>query len=191
MSKRVPSKSAVIVGLVVSVALMASAWVIVAAESDPQHDVVGRFSIESEAGGAVWAFQPSGKLILTGPGEQIAEGAWSSSAASSRKFDATLDVAVTGQELTVLGEVSPQGAGIALFIAATPPNDEDNALPWPSESRLTGQRFGFSSEATPVPSLDATECLRPSWATDGTVDWDPCGLSEGTVDASGVASPAP
>ena len=46
MSKRVPSLSAVIVGLVISVALMASAWAIVAAESDQQHDVVGRFSID-------------------------------------------------------------------------------------------------------------------------------------------------
>jgi len=156
-----------------------------------EHDVVGRFSIESEAGGAIWAFQPSGALIVTGPGDQIEQGAWSASGTSDAMFDASVDYQVTGQELTVLGEVSPDGAQIALFVSATPPNDEDNALPWPTEARLTGQRFGLVAEPTPEPPLDPIECLRPSWREDGSVDWDRCGLSGSSADASPSPAPSP
>jgi hypothetical protein len=162
---------------------------ILAADEATDHDVAGRFTIASEVGGAVWAFQPSGKLIVTGPGQSIAEGDWMSADGSDTKFDASLDVGVTSQDLTILGEVSPSGDEVALFVAATAPDDQQNALPWPAESRVTGQRLGVITEPSPEPSLDPIECLRPSWTAEGSVDWDRCGSVEPS--AAGAASPSP
>ena len=178
------------VGLSMTLLLVSAVAPVMAAEAGDDHDVVGRYSVESAAGGAVWAFQPSGQLIVLGPADLMAEGTWTGVAGSSSKFDASLDIAVTSQQLTVLGEVSPDRGAIALYIAATPPDDEQQALPWPAESRLTGTLMGMVSEPTPAPSPAAMECLRPVWATDGQVEWDPC-ASIGAAQGSAAASPQP
>ena len=152
---RIHSGNAMIVSfLIAALVMLSSAMPMAAQEGGIDHDVVGRFSMVSEAGGGVWAFQASGKLIVTGPGDQIAEGTWSAADGSSSKFDAMLDVTVTGQQLKVLGDVSPDRQQAALLVIATPPNDEQNAVPWPAQSRLTGQRFGFVAEPTAEPSAD-------------------------------------
>ena len=68
----------------------------------------GRFSVVSEAGGAVWSFLPGGRLVVLGPGELLAEGTWSPGALPG-EVDAVLDVPVTEQVLDILGALSPDG----------------------------------------------------------------------------------
>ena len=143
-----------------------------ASEATEDHPVVGRWSITSDSGGAVWAFQPSGALVVTGPGEIMSEGSWTAASAPD-ELDAAIDVQVTGQLLQALAQVSPDGTGIALYVTATEATRPDDWRPWPAESRLVGERFGMMAEETPEPTDSPLECLRPLWV-DGEVDWDRC-----------------
>jgi hypothetical protein len=154
--------------LLISVVLVAA----VAATADQEHPVVGRWSITSDAGGAVWAFQPSGVLVISGPGEIMSEGTWTAASAED-ELDARVDVLVTGQQLTVMAQVSPDATAIALYATATEATRPDDWRPWPTESRLVGERFGMMVEGTPEPTMPPVECLRPQWV-DGAVDWDRC-----------------
>jgi hypothetical protein len=136
------------------------------------HAVVGRFSLTSDAGGAVWAFQPSGALIVTGPGEIISTGSWSPGPAE-REFDAQVDVTVTGQQLVVLGQVSPDGTALAVHVAASEAERPDDWTPWPPASRLLGERLRLTPDPEPSPTPPPSDCARPEWV-DGLVDWDRC-----------------
>lgn len=171
--KVIPGRSARVAALV-AVALSMLAAGVIALDDAPldSHPVVGRFSISSDAGGAVWSFQPSGALVVTGPGEISSEGTWAAGP-DADGFDATLDVAVTGQDLAILGEVSPDGRQVALHVAATTAARPDDAIPWPAVSRLIGERLGMVADGTPAPSPSPHDCDRPDWV-DGEVDWDRC-----------------
>ncbi len=153
-------------------AVVVSSLATVTTVATEDHAVVGRFSIISDAGGAVWAFQPSGVLIVTGPGEILSEGTWSP-ADGEREFDAQVDVTVSGQALDVLGQVSPDGTAVAVYVTATEPERPDDWTPWPAESQLLGERFGMTTDPTPSPTPKPLDCARPAW-TDGVVDWDRC-----------------
>lgn len=144
----------------------------VAQDADEEHPVVGRWSITSDAGGAVWAFQPSGALVVTGPGEIMSEGSWTA-ASGPEELDATVDVQVTGQQLQALAQVSADGTGIALYVTATEATRPDDWRPWPAESQLIGQRFGMVVDETPAPTEAPIDCLRPLWV-ESEVDWDRC-----------------
>lgn len=168
--------------------LLGLASVGLAAEIDDEHLVVGRFSITSDAGGAVWAFQPGGLLVLTGPGEISSQGTWSA-APGERDFDASVDYDIAGQSLVIQGQVAPDGAAVAIYVRATEASKPGDAEPWPSESRLVGERFGMSTETTPAPSQPPVDCSRPRWAQ-GEVDWDRCdGLPATIPQPSPVGSP--
>lgn len=160
-------------GIATAVLLLA-ATVASSLATGPAEDqvVVGRWSVVSEAGGAVWSFQPSGLLVLVGPGTLEAEGTWTAGP-DLREFDATVDVVASGQVLAVLGQVSPDGSEMAVFVAATEPERPSDADPWPAESRLVGERFGMLPEETPSPSPAPPDCERPQWVEAG-VDWDRC-----------------
>jgi hypothetical protein len=169
MGRHVPSR------LVVAVA--AAAFVVVslmgmAVAGAAEHPVVGRWVVPGEPGGAVWAFQPSGALIASGPGDVQSEGTWEM-VEGEGAFDATLDVTVTGQTLHVLGQVAEDGSGVALYVRATEATAPEDWTPWPAESRLLGTPFGMMAEDTPEPSAPPLDCLRPRWL-DGAVDWDRC-----------------
>jgi hypothetical protein len=142
------------------------------AAADADHPVVGRWVIEAEPGGAVWAFQPSGVLILTGPGDIVSEGTWVPGA-SEGAFDATVEVSVSGQSLEALGQVSPDATGLAVYVTASEATRPDDWTPWPAVSRLTGTRFGMLAEETPEPTEPPADCLRPQWIGD-VIDWDRC-----------------
>ena len=145
----------------------------VAQDATEDHPVVGRWSITSdEVGGAVWAFQPSGSLIISGPGEIMSEGSWSP-AAGPDELDASVETEVTGQQLEILAQVAPDGMALALYATATEAERPDDWHPWPAESRLVGERFGMMVEETPEPTEAPVECLRPQWV-EGEVDWDRC-----------------
>ena len=161
--------TAVVASVLLTVVVLASD---APAEPPQDHPVVGRFALTSEAGGAVWTFQPSGALFVTGPGEIVSEGRWSA-AAGEGEFDAQVDVVITGQELTVLGQVSPDGESLAVYVAATDPARPEDWTPWPPESRLVGQRTGMVTDPQPTPSPAPPDCARPAWV-DGAVDWDRC-----------------
>ncbi len=158
-----------------------------AAGSQADHAVVGRFAITSEAGGAIWSFRPGGLLILTGPGDISSEGTWRP-AAGERDFDASIDYDITGQTLTVQGQVAPGAGVIAVYVHASDAEKPDDAAPWPVESRLLGERFGMMADPTPMPSATPAECLRPQWA-DGVVEWDRCGAAAGAQSPGAEPSP--
>lgn len=157
--------------MIAAVLLMTTA-IVTGLAQDEDHPVVGRWTVTSDAGGAVWAFQPSGVLVVTGPGEISSEGTWSP-AAGPDELDATVDVMVTGQELRVLAQVAPDGMGLALYVTASDATRPDDWHPWPAESRLVGLPFGMMVEETPEPTEAPVECLRPLWV-EGEVDWDRC-----------------
>jgi hypothetical protein len=140
--------------------------------SAADHPVVGRFAIISDAGGAVWAFQPGGALVVIGPGEIISEGTWSA-AGGERDFDASLEVTVSGQTLEVLGQVRDDGDAVAVLVNATEPARPDDWTPWPKESRLVGERVGMATEPEPSPTPIPLDCARPAWSGNA-VDWDRC-----------------
>lgn len=152
--------------------LLLAAVVVSGLAQNGEHPVVGRWTVTSDAGGAVWAFLPSGKLVVTGPGEISAEGRWLP-AGGPDDLDASVDVTITGQQLEVLGQVAADGTGLALYITATEATRPDDWQPWPATSRLVGQPFGMMVEETPEPTEAPIECLRPQWL-DGVVDWDRC-----------------
>jgi hypothetical protein len=141
---------------------------------------VGRFAITSAAGGAAWAFQPSGALVVIGPGEIISEGTWSA-AGGEREFDARLEVTVSGQSLAVLGEVSEAGDAVAMYVTASEPTRPEDWTPWPAESRLVGERLGMIAQPDGSPTPPPLDCARPEWVAD-VVDWDRC-------DAASVTEP--
>lgn len=136
------------------------------------HPVVGRWLVEAEPGGAIWAFQPSGELMASGPGDIQSQGTWEM-VDEEGAFDASLDVAVTGQTLQVLGQVAEDGSAVAMYIIASEASLPDDWTPWPAESRLLGAPFGMMTEETPEPSEPPLDCLRPVWA-EGVLDWDRC-----------------
>ena len=80
--------------------------------------VMNDYGVEAEPGGAVWAFQSSGLLIVSGPGEIISQGTWTA-AEGAGEFDAVVDMEVSGQRLEVLGQVSDDTSGIALYVTST------------------------------------------------------------------------
>jgi hypothetical protein len=154
-----------------------------ASQADGTHPVVGRWNLASDVGGAVWTFQPSGKLTVIGPGDIVSEGSWTP-AGDEGAFDATVDVPVTGQQLTVLGQVSADGEAVALYVAASEASRPGDWTPWPAESRLQGERTVMVPDPSPMSSPVPIDCLRPQWL-DGTVDWDRC---DGSVIASAQPS---
>ena len=177
------------IGVAAMVALVSST--VVAQEDGADHPVVGRYSIESEAGGAVWAFRASGKLIVTGPGDLIARGAWVPALGGEHEFDATVDIVVTGQQLAVLGEASPDAQQVAMLIRATEPADTESGVPWLAESRVIGARLGLVAEPAPSPTPGLLDCERPQWLAEGTVDWDRCDSISSPLEPAVPASPAP
>lgn len=159
--------------IVGSIASLLALSVAVPVVAEPEiHEVEGRFSITSEAGGAVWAFQPGGVVVLTGPGEILSSGVWSAGP-EDRDFDAIIEYEVAGQELAVQGQVSTDGQAVAVYVAATEALRPDDADPWPEDSRLIGERLGMVPEATAAP--ESADCDRPDWV-DGEVVWDRCAL---------------
>jgi hypothetical protein len=138
--------------------------------------VIGRYSVVSDAGGAVWAFQPGGELIVVGPGELLAEGTWAPGPEAG-DFDAELDVDVAGQALSILGAVSPDGSQIALYVVASEATSPLDGIAWPPVSRLVGDRVGLVPDPTPDPSPPPSDCLRPAWGAAESVDWDRCSVT--------------
>jgi hypothetical protein len=157
------------------------------AAASEESPVVGRFSVVSEAGGAVWAFQPGGSLVLVGPGDLVSSGTWLEGPLRG-EFDASVDVEVTGQELTVLGAVSPDGRQVALFVHATEATRRGNWDPWPSESRLLGDLLTTGTEETPSPDATLPDCLRPAWRSGEIVDWDRCEEAHSSMTPGGDAA---
>lgn len=138
--------------------------------------VIGGFSVVSDAGGAVWSFRPGGELMVVGPGDLLAEGTWGPGPEAD-DFDAELDVAVTGQALSILGAVSPDGRQIALYVAASEATSPMDGIPWPPVSRLVGDRVGLVPDPTPSPTPPPADCLRPAWGAAESVDWDRCSVT--------------
>lgn len=165
-----------------------------AADDLRAHAAVGRFSVVSEAGGAVWAFDPDGRLVVLGPGDLVARGTWEAGPGAS-DLDAQLAVAVTGQHLQVMAAVSPDGARLALYIEAGEPAAPEDGAPWPNVSRLVAERVAMVPDAAPSPAPPERECRRPAWVDDSTVDWEPCPVSpspDGQPGPSaGAAGPTP
>jgi hypothetical protein len=149
------------------------------------HPAVGRFSIVSEVGGAVWAFQPDGRLIVMGPGDLVARGTWQAGP-DRADLDARLDVSVTGQKLHILGAVSPDAARVALYVEAVEPHDTEAGVPWPSISRLVGERVALAPDVAPSAGSWQQDCRRPAWLEGDAISWDRC-----AGDDTGSGSPAP
>lgn len=169
MIDRVPGRAP----LALAISLLLALSLAGAALAGPaEHPVVGRWVVEAEPGGAVWAFQPSGKLVASGPGDVQSEGTWEM-IDEDGAFDASLDVVVTGQTLQVLGQVADDGTAVALYILASEASLPEDWTPWPAESRLVGRLFGMMTEETPEPTEPPLDCLRPTWV-DGVIDWDRC-----------------
>jgi hypothetical protein len=169
---------AVALSTLLGAAVIATTASATAADSGSDHAVIGRFALTSEAGGAIWAFQPSGLLVLTGPGDIISHGTWSVGP-GERDFDADIDYDIAGQTLSVKGQVAPDGQAIAVFVAATDARKPGDADPWPTESRLRGERLGMVGEPSPLPSATPVDCLRPQWMS-AEVDWDRCDAPDGS-----------
>jgi hypothetical protein len=117
----------------------------------------GRYAVTSEAGGAVWVFEADGDLFVVGPGELLAEGAWSPGSLDGL-FDAGVEVPVTGQRLGIMGAISPDGLHVALLVRASEAATPDDGVAWPALSLLHGERVGLA----PDPSLDAELAPVPS-----------------------------
>ena len=150
--------------------------------------VVGRFAVDSAVGGAVWAFQPGGRLIVVGPGDLITRGTWTEGPETG-ELDARLTIADSGQGLTILGAISPDGQEVALYVAATDAVTPDGWTPWPPVSRLLGERLVPLADAIASPTPMPLDCLRPSWASEAAVDWDRCDGAELSPTPSAEASP--
>lgn len=136
-------------------------WGAVASSDGPSvtgPDIVGRYALTSNAGGAVWAFEDDGDLYVVGPGELLAEGAWSPGPLGGL-FDADVAVPVTGQQLDVMGAVSPDGLQIALHVRASEAATPGDGVPWPALSLLHGQRVGLAPDATVGPTASPSSSL--------------------------------
>ena len=166
-------------GIAASVAMLvvlALSTVSPAADSTADPSPLGRFSVVSDAGGAVWSFQLGGGLMVVGPGDLLAGGTWALGSGPG-EFDAELDVAITGQVLSILGAVSPDGGQVALYVAASEATSPLDGIPWPPVSRLVGDRVGLVADATPGPTPPPADCLRPVWGAAESLDWDRCSLT--------------
>ena len=155
----------------------------------------GRFSVVSEAGGAVWSFQPGGELFVLGPGDLIAEGTWSPGPLPG-EVDAVVVVPVTEQVLSILGSVSPDGSRLAISVTASEAATPLGGIPWPPASRLVGEQVGLVADPSPSPTPPPDACRRPAWGAGDTVDWDPCAeepdaTSEPAASPRSVASALP
>jgi hypothetical protein len=160
------------------------------AAAQAEHPVVGRWVLEAEPGGAVWTFQAGGGLVVTGPGDLISEGSWDA-AGEPEAFDAGLRVDASGQQLEILGQVSDDGAAIAMYITATDASRPQDWTPWPPESRLIGYPLGMAPSGSPEPTVPPVECRRPLWVG-RAVDWDRCDGSASTAEVpTDTASPSP
>ncbi len=114
----------------------------------------GRFSVVSEAGGAVWSFQPGGELFVLGPGDLIAEGTWSPGPLPG-EVDAVVVVPVTEQVLSILGSLSPDGSRLAISVTASEAATPLGGIPWPPASRLVGEQVGLVADPSPKPDASA------------------------------------
>jgi hypothetical protein len=147
----------------------------------------GRFSVISEAGGAVWAFQPGGELVVVGPGDLVARGAWRDGPEVD-DLDATLRVEASGQDLTIRvpsarwatralrgGQRSDVARGLGALAAPVAPG---------------GRPRGAVTTTEPSPTPPPLDCLRPVWASDVLVDWDRCGDADAALIVVPESSPA-
>jgi hypothetical protein len=148
--------------------------------------IAGRYSVPSEAGGAVWAFLSDGRLIVMGPGDLMATGTWSPGSAEG-EFDAGLDVAITGQALRILGSMSSDEDRLAIYAEASEPRSPEDGAAWPSVSRLVGERIGLVPEPAESPGTAPGDCLRPAWRDGDEIDWDRCAVTD--VSSPGTVSP--
>jgi hypothetical protein len=165
-------------GIAASVALLVALALATgspAADSAEDLSLPGRFSVIANAGGAVWSFQPGGGLMVVGPGDLLAAGTWAPGSGPG-EFDAELDVTITGQVLSILGAVSPDGGQVALYVAASEATSPLDGIAWPPVSRLVGERVGLVADPTPGPTPPPADCLRPEWSAAETVDWDRCSV---------------
>lgn len=165
------SGTAGLAAVVLLVTLIAAGHATATSDESP---VVGRFSIISEVGGSVWAFESGGDLRVIGPGDLVSQGTWLQGPERG-EFDASLAVEVTGQELAVLGAVSPDGLRVALYVRATEATLPGNWDTWPPESRLQGELLSVTGDEAPSPTPEPLDCLRPTWASGTVVDWGRCG----------------
>ena len=159
-----------------------------AAEPGDEPVSADRFSVISEVGGAVWAFLPGGELVVIGPGDLIARGTWRDGPEVG-DLDATLTVETSGQDLTILGALSPDGQRIALYVAASEAPSPEGWAPWPVQSRLVGDRVDLVPAAEPSPEPTAIDCLRPAWGPEAVVDWDRCGDAYASPTVEAGSSP--
>ncbi len=178
-----------LVGLVCAVGIAADDGVSGGPDAVTSSPVIGRFAVDSEAGGAVWSFQPSGQLVVVGPGDLIAEGVW---APGSRpgEVDAELEVPVSGQALRVLGAVSPDGSQLALYVTASEATSPLDGIPWPLVSRLVGDRVGLVADSSASPAAPPEECQRPAWGDGDSVDWDRCDVATTPPTSPALTEPA-
>ena len=144
--------------------------------------LAGRYGLESPVGGAVWALQPSGLLVVVGPGDLVARGSWQPGAAA-RSVDLLVRDAGSRQQLTILGALSPDGRLLALCVAAEPSGDTDGPA-WPARSRLLGTRLTLRPEATTPPAEGGSPAEEPSPAAVGS-------SAAGASPAMVVTSPTP
>jgi hypothetical protein len=149
----------------------------------------GRFSVASEAGGAVWSFQPGGGLFVLGPGDLIAEGTWSPGPLPG-EVDAVVVVPVTEQVLSVLGSLSPDGSRLAIYVTASEAATPLGGIPWPPASRLVGEQVGLVADLSPSATPPPDACRRPAWGPGDTVDWDRCAEEHDSTSEPAV-SPRP
>jgi hypothetical protein len=185
------ARRAAAISLMVAPSLLVASFLGLGA-SDPAAvpQVEGRYAVTSDVGGAVWAFQPGGALVVVGPGDLVAQGSWTAGPETG-EFDASMAVGVTGQDLVILGALSTDGGAIAMHVTASEATTPGAWTPWPPESRLVGERIVLGGEATPRPEPSPpVECLRPTWIEGGVVDWDRCDQEDVPSSPSPPASPA-
>jgi hypothetical protein len=131
-----------------------------------------------------WSFGPNGGVRVAGP-EGTGLGRWRARVTAqgkrhARDFDAVVDFADTSLRMWALGSVSQDGNSVALTLVIGPGPGAPSAassielpFPGPRAARLMlAQRLGGGFEAFD----ERTECLRPSWLEDGTLDPDKCDL---------------
>jgi hypothetical protein len=116
----------------------------------PGH-IEGRYAVTSEVGGAVWVFEADGDLVVIGPGELLAEGAWSEGLVGGL-FGAGVEVPVTGQDLEIMGAISPDGLQVAMLIRATEAATPDDGVVWPALSLLHGELVSLAPDS-PDPAV--------------------------------------
>lgn len=134
----------------VAVALLVTALGALPSTSTAQPDVderaaaqvVGRYAIDSQPGGAVWSFEKDGKVVIIGPGELMAGGDWQPGPLAGL-FHGEVHVPVTSQWLAILGAVSPDGDQVAMHVLASEAGAPGDGVPWPATSFLVGRRVGL------------------------------------------------